>query len=111
MKTLSHKRVRPAAVTMLIAAALLLLPVAGSSFSPLGSAVAFAADQGGLKDQMPQNGQAGGYTNYTADPSRLDYPAPWNSCRMGGSGTGYDPGAAPQDILRCQAAWCGGNSK
>ncbi len=105
MKAISHKHARVTGLAIILAAGFFLLPVTASHVHRIGYASAWAGegDRGGLKDQVRGN-NGYEYHSYSASDPSPSTPMPCQSCRMGATGTGYEP----QYVAPCHAKWCGG---
>src|SRR5215475_11787666 len=118
MQIIFQKRARGAGLAMLLAGLFFLLPAAPGPVTGLvGSASAWAAGdqdcgvpQGyGTTNPFTANRSTCGlssmdtYAGYSAqDRGQSGTLAPCESCRMGASGTGYEP----QYVAPCQGQWC-----
>ncbi len=107
MQVISRKDARVTGLAILLAAGFFLLPVTASHVDRIGYASAWAGDHGGdhgggIKDQMPASPGNNGYTSYSPDAPQTVVPC--QSCRMGATGSGYEP----QYVAPCHANWCGG---
>ena len=117
MQVICHKYARLTGLVILLAAGFALLPVTVDRAHRVSYANAWAADQScgvpqgyGTSNPFTANRSTCGfgssndeYTDYSAaNPRQTETVAPCLSCRMGASGTGYEP----QYVAPCHGQWC-----